>query len=107
MTYENFCNKMHDKDSSTDRKDIRYFAIRFALIVFISAIATGIIVSKILGSFFLILFLLLSLLLYVWSFDLFVENDSIYRKILRVSKFWWLYSLLVVISCILINNFVL
>lgn len=107
MTYERFATEMLDRKSDLKRKDIRSFTIKFALLVGIASMSAGLLVSKILGSFFLILFLILALFLYIWSFDLFVENDNLYKHISRMSRFWWLYSAIIVAICVAINTFVL
>lgn len=108
MTYEKFASNMESKkELEITRGMIRKFAIQYALLLFPCAIALTTVIANIIGLIFCILFLILSLFLYVWSFDILVENTNYYFKISKLVHYWWLILILVVILCITINLFIL
>lgn len=106
MTYENFVKSMTAKDDSLTRKSIKSFAIKYALMLFLSVFSVAVLVTNILGIGFSIVFLVLALLLYVCSFDIIVENTDYFIKINNVLKHWWLIVISVFIACILLSVFV-
>ena len=77
------------------------------MLLFPCAVALTTVIANIIGVIFCILFLILSLFLYVWSFDILVENTNYYFKISKLAHYWWLILILVVILCITINLFIL
>ena len=107
MTYEKFAESMTARDSTLTRKNIRVFAIKYALLLFLSALPIATLISSILSTVFSVIFLVLFLFLYIWSFDILVDNPDYFVKLNKVVKFWWLFVIIIFISCILINIFIL
>lgn len=107
MTYEKFANEMTAKSPSITRKEIRAFAIKYALLLLFGGFSISLIITSILGMLFSVLFMLLILFLYVSSFDIIAENVENFNKVRKIIRFWWLYVILIFISCVLINIFIL
>lgn len=107
MTYENFKQEVISKDDSVSGKDVKVFTIKYALMLFLSAFSISFVISSIIGNGFSVIFMILTLFLYIWSFDILVESHDCFLKLNKLVKFWWLVTLLVVISCILTVLFVL
>lgn len=107
MTYEKFAESMTAKDDTLTRKNVKVFAIKYALLLFLSALSITMIISSILGNIFSAIFLILSLFLYIWSFDILVDSPEYFTKLNKIVKFWWLFAIIVFVSCVLINIFIL
>lgn len=107
MTYEKFAKTMESKDNGLDRKSIHLFTVRYALVLFLCALALTTVIVNILGLIFCVLFLILSLFLYVWSFDIFVDNEVYFNKLTKIFKYWWGIVIFFVTLCILINLFII
>ena len=107
MTYENFKQEIISKDESVSSKDVKSFTIKYALMLFLSAFSISFVISSIIGNGFSVIFMVLTLFLYIWRFDILVESHEYFLKLNKLVKFWWLITLLVVISCILTVLFVL
>ena len=105
MTYEKFAEDMIDKDEGLTRKDLRSFAVKYAIMMLWCGLAISTVISSVLGTLFGITFMILVVLLYVFSFDVMVENEDYYIKLRNILKRWWLISLGITLVCILINLF--
>lgn len=103
MTYENFKNVIVSNDSTKTSKEIKKFAIRYALLLFLSAFSISIVIRSIIGTAFTLGVLLLFLFLYIWSFDLIAESPSSFDIWNKVAKFWWLITPIVLASSLFIK----
>lgn len=109
MTYEKFASSMTEVDSadiSLTRKDIKNFAIRYGLLLFLSAFFISTVISSIIGSIFSVAFIILAVLLYICSFDVFVENVDCFIIVNKIAKFWLLIDVIVAIACVVINSLI-
>lgn len=108
MTYEKFTEAMTKNDEVITRKDIKSFAIRYAILLAVAVFSISSVIYEIIDLFFSIVFLILSLFLYIWSFDIFVEQGTDYFiKVNKRLKLWWLYCIIIVAVCLLINLFII
>ena len=107
MTYEKFAISMTSKSNNNlTRKDIRTFSIRYALLLFLSSFSISTVISSVGNVYLSCIFLMLSLFLYLLSFDLFVENNEVFTKVNNIIKFWWLVDGCVFLISFLLNFFV-
>lgn len=105
MTYEKFKEAVLT-DTSKSEKDVRKFTVNYALLLFLSALSTSMVIQNILGVGFSLVFLLLVLFLFIWSFDLIVETQDRFNKWNKFVKFWWLITPMVLALCLFINYLV-
>lgn len=106
MTYEQFKRGISE-EVDTKESDIRKFIIHYAIMLFIGAFCLSFLISRVVGSLFGVAFMVLVLFLFIFSLDVFVESPSIYQGCCKVTKHWLLYSIIIVISSIVIRVFLL
>lgn len=102
MTYEQFKQRVIEKDEKISSKDIKRFTINYALMVFLSAFAISFTIANILNSLASIILMILSLFLYLFSFSLLVEDHEFFLRCNKIAKFWWLILIFVFVFCFIL-----
>lgn len=91
-----------EKGWATD-KEIKKFIVRLALLMFTLALALGLIVYSCLGSLVTIAFFIAMGLGFVALVDWSDEEEDNFKKMQKISKFWWLGIILIVLSFVFLK----
>lgn len=96
MTYEKFCSRvlaLFNEDEIT-RKSVRNTAIRIILMIASLSVTLGYLVGCVKSSLSMIAGVVLFLLLLFTVFEYISEVKEVYLRWSKISKFWWLLTIL-------------
>lgn len=102
-----------DKLRDTVVKDKKYatyselvkLVINIALSIITYSLALGIAVNSILGYRFLVVLLLIAVFGFLWICDLSAETMESFKKVQKVTKFWWTGIIVLVAVVVVLKMF--
>jgi hypothetical protein len=108
MTYEQLKKVIVEDKNLIDKKGFKWFLIRWALLVFGVGFAFILPTFSLLGSRFAIVVLLIAALLFITVLSLIIDDPNSFKKVNKITKFWWLAYILVVVIYLVLKywNFV-
>lgn len=105
MVFEKFKEDVVVEKGWTDRKGCIKFAKRLALLCLLVGVGLGIIALSTVGVLVTIIVLCASGFLFIWLIDLADEEEGTFKKLNKVSKFWWLALILDIAVVIVLKLF--
>ena len=98
MVFNTFKEDIVESKGWATAKEIKKFAIRLALLMFTLSLAVGLVVYSCLGGLVVIAFFALMGFAFVALIDWSDEEESNFKLMQKVSKFWWVGIILIVLS---------
>ena len=103
MVFNTFKEAVVEEKGWATAKEIKKFVFRLALLTITLALAIGLIVYSCLGSFVVIAFFIAMGLGYIALIDWSDEEESNFKLMQKISKFWWVGIILIVLSYVFLK----
>lgn len=105
MVFEKFKEDVVVAKGWTDKKGCAKFAKRLALLCLLVGVGVGTVALSTVGVLVAVIVLCASGFLFIWLIDMSDEDEETFKKMNKVSKFWWLTLILDILVVLVLKFF--
>lgn len=105
MTFDKLKETVVDKEKFATQKELVKMLINLALSILTYSLALGLAINSILGYRVLIVLLLIAVFGFLWTCDLAAENKENFKKVEKLTKFWWSGLVLTVVVYVVLRMY--